>query len=97
MLCSGTSEPHLKAIASEIREQAREKGGQKAAFSDGIPASHWVVLDFSDVLVHIFTEEKRAFYSLESLWGDAKRLPLEEPVPDPVVAPPVTAPAKKKR
>jgi ribosome-associated protein len=65
VVCSGTSEPHLKAIATEVREQLREKHGEKPTFADGIPASHWVVLDYSDVMLHIFTAEKRAFYALD--------------------------------
>ncbi len=81
MICSGTSEPHLKAIASEVREQLREKYDEKPTFADGIPASHWVVLDYSDVMLHIFTAEKRAFYALESLWGDAKQIRVDDEKP----------------
>lgn len=81
VICSGTSEPHLKAIASEIREQLRDKYNERPTFAEGLPASHWVVLDYSDVLVHIFTAEKRSHYALESLWGDAKQIPFEEPAP----------------
>lgn len=83
MICSGTSEPHLKAIASEVREKIREKHHQKPTFADGVPASHWVVLDYSDVMLHIFTQERRTFYDLESLWGDAKQTPFEEAKPAP--------------
>ena len=45
---------------------------------DGFPASQWIVADYSDVVVHIFHNEKRVFYSLEDLWSDAPRLVLEE-------------------
>ncbi len=101
VLCSGTSEPHLKAIGSEIRSQMREKWGQRPTFSEGLPASHWVVLDYADVLVHIFTAEKRAFYALESLWGDAKRVayppaPAPAPVPEAAVKPEPTKAASAK-
>ena len=81
MICSGTSEPHLKAIASEVREKMREKYDQKPTFADGVPASHWVVLDYSDVMLHIFTDDKRAFYDLEALWGDAKQTRFDEEKP----------------
>lgn len=64
-----------------MREQLRERYEQKPSFAEGMPASHWVVLDYADVLVHVFTAEKRAFYALESLWGDAKRVPFEETAP----------------
>jgi ribosome-associated protein len=86
VVCSGTSEPHLKAIATEVREQMREKFNEKPTFADGIPASHWVVLDYSDVMLHVFTEEKRAFYALESLWGDAKQTRIHDEKPAPRTA-----------
>lgn len=80
VICTGTSEPHLKAIASEIREKLRDNLGLHA-HADGFPASHWVVLDYNGVLVHIFQPEKRAFYDLESLWRDAPEIPFEESAP----------------
>ncbi len=86
VICSGTSEPHLKAIASEVREQLREKYDEKPTFADGVPASHWVVLDYSDVMLHVFTEEKRSFYALESLWGDAKQIRIDGDKPAPRTA-----------
>ena len=79
VICSGTSEPHLKAIAGEIQEKLREDHQVKPNNVDGYPMSQWIVVDYYDVLVHIFHESKRSFYSLESLWNDAPRLPL--PVP----------------
>ena len=77
VVCTGTSEPHLKAIGSEIREKLRENLGLNA-HADGFPASQWVVLDYNGVLVHIFQPEKRAFYDLESLWRDAPRVPFDD-------------------
>lgn len=77
VICSGTSDPHLKAIASEVREKLREEYGMNA-HSDGLPASQWVVLDYHGVLVHVFQPEKRAFYNLESLWRDAPEIPFED-------------------
>jgi ribosome-associated protein len=49
----------------------------RAGSVDGFPASNWIVLDYLDVIVHIFRREKREFYSLEDLWGDASRLAWE--------------------
>lgn len=74
VICSGTSEPQLKAIATSIREQAREELDAKPSSEDGFPASQWVVLDYGDVIVHLFHSEKRAYYGLENLWSDAPRL-----------------------
>lgn len=76
VICSGTSEPHLKAISGGIREGLRERFNISPLFSEGSPNSQWMVMDFSDVLVHIFHQQKRDFYALESLWGDAPRLNL---------------------
>jgi ribosome-associated protein len=77
VICTGTSEPHLKAIGTEIREKLRDDLGL-TAHADGFPASHWVVLDYHGVLIHIFQPEKRAFYDLESLWRDAPIVPFED-------------------
>ena len=84
MICSGTSEPHLKAIASEIQEKLRDKFETRPAAVDGFPVSQWVIIDYLSVLVHIFNQDKRAFYALEDLWGDAPRLEL--PSVEPVAA-----------
>ncbi|HEX4086436.1 MAG TPA: ribosome silencing factor [Chthoniobacteraceae bacterium] len=75
VICSGTSEPHLKAIATEIEVRLKEEGATPAAV-DGYPMSQWIVIDYSDVVVHIFHTQKRDFYSLEDLWSDAPRLEL---------------------
>ncbi len=77
VICTGTSDPHLKAIGSEIREKLRDDLGL-TAHSDGLPASQWTVLDYHGVLIHIFQGEKRDFYDLESLWRDAPVVPFED-------------------
>ena len=76
VICSGTSEPHLKAIAGEIEDRLRLDYKVKPVAVDGYPMSQWIVIDYSDVVVHIFHEQKRAYYSLEDLWSDAPRLKL---------------------
>jgi ribosome-associated protein len=73
VLCSGTSEPHLKAIADEIGRRLRA-AGLRATHHDGYPQSRWIVMDYGDVMVHIFHPELREHYDLEHLWGDAKRV-----------------------
>ncbi|HKP04410.1 MAG TPA: ribosome silencing factor [Chthoniobacterales bacterium] len=77
VICSGTSEPHLKAIAAEIEERLKDDHGVRPVSVDGFPASQWIVLDYMQVIVHVFRREKREFYSLEDLWGDAPRLAWE--------------------
>ena len=78
VICSATSEPHLKAIAGEIETRLREDHGIRAVAIDGFPASQWIVLDYLQVVVHVFHQDKRAFYSLEDLWGDAPRVEWEK-------------------
>ncbi len=77
VICSGTSEPQLKAIANEIETRLREDYSLRPVAVDGFPASQWMVLDYLQVVVHIFHRDKRAFYSLEGLWGDAPVLQWE--------------------
>ena len=77
VICSGTSEPHLKAIAGEIEGRLKKDHGVRAAAVDGFPSSQWIVLDFMQVIAHVFHYEKRAFYGLEDLWGDASRVQWE--------------------
>ena len=78
VICSGSSEPQLKAISAEIEEKLKRDFGRSPIAVDGYPLSQWVVLDYSDVLVHIFHESKRDFYSLEDLWSDAPRIEFSE-------------------
>ena len=78
LICSGTSEPHLKAIAGEIQDKLKERFSTRPAAVDGFPVSQWVIIDYLSVLVHIFHADKRAYYALEDLWSDAPRLPLPD-------------------
>ena len=82
VICSASSEPQIKAIAGEIEAGLKQDHGVRPVAVDGFPASQWIVLDYLQVVVHIFHRDKREFYSLESLWGDAKRLQWE-PAPSP--------------
>ena len=77
VICSATSEPQLKAIAGEIEARLKEEHRIRAVAVDGFPASQWIVLDYLQVIVHVFRQEKREFYSLEDLWSDAQRVDWE--------------------
>jgi ribosome-associated protein len=72
-ICTGNSEPHLKAIADEIARRLRDDG-IRSSHRDGGPPSRWVVMDYGDVMIHIFHRDLREHYGLEHLWGDAKRV-----------------------
>jgi ribosome-associated protein len=77
VICSATTERQVKAISDRVLEGLEEKG-HKAWHVEGYAARKWVLIDYVDVVVHVFTDETRRFYSLETLWGDA---PVEEVEP----------------
>ncbi len=74
VVVTGTSDPHLRAIRDEIVTQLQEQHELKPLAVDGELRSSWVVLDYSDVIVHLLLKETREKYDLESLWGDAPRV-----------------------
>lgn len=76
VICSGESTPQVKAIEEEI-EKRFSKEGLKPLGIEGLKNSLWVLMDYGDVIIHIFEEQTRAFYELEKLWIDAKRIQLE--------------------
>lgn len=73
LLCSGGSERQVAAIAEAVVRQLR-KNGRRPLHVEGETRSEWLLIDYGDVVVHVFTEERRAYYALDSLWGDAPRL-----------------------
>ena len=75
LICSGTSEPQVKAIAEAVEDQLRAAGA-KPWHIEGREFRRWVLLDFVDVVVHVFHEKTREYYLLERLWGDARRVDL---------------------
>jgi ribosome-associated protein len=77
IICSGESITHVKAIAEGVEERSA-KAGIKPLGIEGLNYSHWVLMDYSDVILHIFEEETRVFYELEKLWMDARRISLGE-------------------
>lgn len=77
VICTGTSTPHLRAIRRDVAEKVAEELGEKPRSIDGDPESQWLVLDYVNVIVHLFNAEKRSHYGLETLWKDAPRLPLD--------------------
>ena len=70
LICSGTSERQVQAIADAVQERMREVQ-VRPLHVEGFNRGQWVLLDYGDFVVHIFQEEPRRFYSLERLWGDA--------------------------
>ncbi|TAK34698.1 MAG: ribosome silencing factor [Chloroflexota bacterium] len=70
VICSATSDRHLQAIADELQRKLKEDG-VLPLFVEGTVESGWVVLDYSDVIVHLFTAEQREYYRLEQVWQKA--------------------------
>jgi len=77
LLCSGKSDRQVQAIAQAI-EEALKKKGIRPLGQEGMTAGRWVLLDYEDVIVHIFLEPVRTFYDLEGLWIDAPRVDLQK-------------------
>ena len=75
VVCSAMSEPQLKAIANGVEQELKEKLGRHPLAVDGFPTSQWIVMDYGDVMFHIFHEAKRPVYALEDLWSDAPQVP----------------------
>jgi ribosome-associated protein len=75
VIATGTSGRQMRTVADEISEAGRELGYQKFG-SAGYDQGRWILLDFVDVVVHIFDSEYRDYYDLELLWGDAKKVKI---------------------
>ena len=76
LVCSGKSTTHVQTISEAIREGLKAQG-VRPLHAEGVAESGWVLLDYGDVLVHIFLEDTRLYYALERLWGDAPLLSVE--------------------
>ena len=82
VIATGRSDVQVQAIARGIEERmARE--GEHARAVEGVQRGHWIVLDYGDVVIHVFYEPAREFYRLERTWGDAREVELPEPLAGP--------------
>lgn len=77
VLCSIQVEPQAKAVISHVKNQLREEG-IKPWHTEGGSDNTWILMDFVDVVLHVFQREARDFYSLERLWSDAKTITIKE-------------------
>jgi ribosome-associated protein len=83
LVCSGNNERQTKAIHAAIHEGVKRDHGLAPRRAEGLTQAHWILLDYLDVVVHIFTPATREFYRLEELWGEA---PARALAPDANVA-----------
>ena len=84
VICSADSDTQVKAIADDVDKSLRDEG-IKCWHREGYQALNWVLLDYVDVIVHVFKKESREFYNLEKLWGDAEIEKLTDPAYSPKV------------
>ena len=77
LLCSAASERQVGAIADGISRRLKDAGVRPLHTEGAFRRSDWILLDFGDLVVHVFTEDRRAYYALDSLWGDAPRIDEE--------------------
>jgi ribosome-associated protein len=78
LICTGRSDTQVQAIAQSIQENLARAGRRPLAV-EGYSAGHWVLIDYGDVVVHVFQESVREFYDLERLWARAPQVSLPEP------------------
>ena len=81
VICSSDSDTQVKAIADAVQD-GMEELGEHVWHHEGYHALRWVVLDYVDVVVHVFHKEERSFYNLDRLWGDAKRTEVQDALAD---------------
>ena len=77
VVVTGSSRRQLHAISEEIDRVMAEQLGDRRLGIEGYEASHWILLDYGDVVIHMFDEQTRSYYALEDLWGRAKRVPYQ--------------------
>ena len=80
IICSGTSNTQVRALAEAV-EEALSKAGEEPHHIEGHRGGLWTLLDYSAVVIHVFTEEGREFYDLERLWSDAATVDISEYLP----------------
>jgi ribosome-associated protein len=73
VICTGANSRQMTAIADSVQDTLRQSLDQRPALAEGVDKSEWILLDYFNFVVHIFSRECRAFYGLERLWGNAER------------------------
>ncbi len=86
VICSGNSDTQIDAIASSVDEEVHKNTGQNPWHQEGRTNREWILIDYVDVIAHVFRKDRRTFYDLEQLWGDAEIHHIEEPLTLPSMA-----------
>lgn len=85
VIATGRTDVQVRAIADEVEHGLLERGGIKPIGREGVSEGTWILLDYGDLVIHVFQPSERSFYRLEKLWGDAPRLSLPPEVVNAVV------------
>ena len=78
VICDGDSNIHVDAVADSVEDYVRENKNEKPFHIEGRENAEWILIDYIDVIVHVFQRSVREFYNLEGLWADAKRTEIED-------------------
>ncbi len=76
LICHGSSERQVQAIARSIKDRAEELGNMEVKRMEGLEQGRWVLVDLGDIVCHVFHKDERSYYNLERLWGDAAQVKL---------------------
>ena len=77
VICTAQNARQITAIADSVRESLKKEYDERPSLAEGVEKSEWVLLDYFNFVVHVFSRECRAFYGLERLWGNAERIEIE--------------------
>ena len=72
IICTGTSSTHVNSIENKIKKTISKEFGEKPSHCEGNKIGEWILMDYYDIIVHVFQEKTRKFYNIEDFWGDAK-------------------------
>jgi ribosome-associated protein len=78
VVCTATSDKHAQALSDSVEKFMKDNGAGRPTVREGYSSGEWILLDYVNVIVHIFLQERRSFYRLEALWGDAKFERIED-------------------
>jgi len=78
VICTGTSGRQIQAIADAVKTELKTDLGERPVLAEGVERSQWILLDYFDFVVHVFSRECRDFYALERLWGNAERREISD-------------------
>ena len=78
VICTGANPRQITAIADAVQETLKKQLGERPAVTEGVTSSEWILLDYFNFVVHVFSRECRSFYDLERLWGNADRYDVQD-------------------